>query len=107
MLTCLKSSDKNQDKFNKCMVAVEILNRNYKLPSGMNSFEIKDALSIKELIGFIEQSFPWPDKLIELELWSNIAVLSCKSGQTENLRFAHSKALETISYFEKKKTENK
>lgn len=90
------------------MVAVEILNRNTKLPGGLSSFEIKDTLSIKELINFVDQAYSWPDRLVELELWTKIAVLASKSGQTENLRYAHSKALESISYFEKnKKSDNK
>jgi hypothetical protein len=68
------------------MVATEILNRNYKLSQGMNSYEIKDALSIKEVINLIDLAFGWPDKLIELELWTNICILAGKSGQTDNLR---------------------
>lgn len=90
------------------MVSVETLNRNMKLPGGLASFEIKDTLSLKELIDFVDQTYTWPDRLVELELWTNIAVLACKTGQTENLRYAQSKALESISYFEKnKKAENK
>ena len=90
------------------MVTVEILNRNLKLPGGLVTFEIKDAVSLKDLISFVDQCYSWPDRLIELELWANIAVLANKLNQTDNLRYAHTKALETISYFEKnKKAENK
>ena len=85
------------------MVAVEIMNRNIKLPN----YEIKDGVSIKDSLVLIDQAFNWPDKLVELELWANLAVLAGKMNQTENLRFAHSKALSSISYFEKKKAENK
>ena len=88
------------------MVGVEILNRNIKMNINP-SYEIKDGPSISELIELIDWADKWPDKLVELELWSNLAVLSGKLGQTENLRQCHSKALETISYFEKKKNENK
>ena len=88
------------------MVGVEILNRNLKI-SNNPSFEIKDGPSIKEVIELIDWADKFPDKLVVLELWSNLAVLSGKSGQTDNLRQCHSKALETISYFEKKKAENK
>ena len=37
-----------QDKFTKCMVGLEILNRNGKLGGG--NYEIKEAPSIKDLI---------------------------------------------------------
>ena len=90
------------------MVSVEILNRNLKLPGGLSSFEIKDTLTLKELISFVDQAYSWPDRLVELELWTNIAILAGKFGQTDNLRYAHSKTLESISYFEKnKKSDNK
>ncbi|CAF0832143.1 unnamed protein product [Brachionus calyciflorus] len=103
----LKSNyDKIQDKFTKCMIGVEILNRNLKV-QGQNSYEIKEPPSIKELINLIDTAQPWPDKLIELELWSNLSILANKYNQTENLRYCYSKALETLSYFEKRKIENK
>lgn len=85
------------------MVAVEIMNRNSKLPN----YEIKDAVSIKDSLVLIDQASSWPDKLVELELWTNLAILAGKANQTDNLRYAHSKALSSISYFEKKKSENK
>jgi hypothetical protein len=88
------------------MAGVEILNRNLKMSSSP-SYEIKDGPSISELIELIDWADKWPDKLVELELWSNLAVLAGKFGQTDNLRQCHSKALESISYFEKKKAENK
>lgn len=88
------------------MVAVEMLNRNAKM-AGQANFELKDAASIREAISLVDQASSWPDKLVELELWANLAVLAGKANQTDNLRYAHSKALELISYFEKKKSENK
>jgi len=84
-------------------VGVETLNRNMRLPGGLTAYEIKDAISVKELIDLVDQAYAWPDRLVELELWTNIAVIAGRLGQTENLRYAHSKALESISYFEKNK----
>ena len=94
-----------QDKYTKCLVGIQILQRNYLTPGTV--YDIKDAPALKEVINLTDQVVSWPDRLVELEIWANLAVLTCKAGQTENLRFAHSKALETISYFEKKKTENR
>lgn len=88
------------------MVGVEMHNRNFKM-SYQSNFELKDAPSVRDLIGLIDWADKWPDKLVELELWANLAVLAGKYGQTDNLRQCHSKALETISYFEKKKADNK
>ncbi len=88
------------------MVGVEMHNRNLKM-SGQPSFELKEIPSIRDIIGLIDWADKWPDKLVELELWANLAVLASKYGQTDNLRQCHSKALESISYFEKKKAENK
>jgi hypothetical protein len=99
------SIERVQDKFTKCLVGVQILQRNYITPGG--SYDIKDGPSIKEVINLTDQVISWPDRLVELEVWSNLAVLACKAGQTENLRYSHSKALETLSYFEKKKNENR
>lgn len=101
-----KNQEKIQDKFTKCMVGVEILNRNLKA-FGQSSYEIKEPPGIKEIIGFLDSAQPWPDKLIELELWSNLCVLAYKANQTDNLRYCYSRALELVSYFEKKKVENK
>ena len=98
-----KGIERFQDKFTKCMVSVEILNKNLKLPGGLAAFEIKDAVALKDLINFVDQCYSWPDRLVELEIWSNIAVLANKLNQTDNIRYAHAKALETISYFEKNK----
>ena len=103
--TSSASIERVQDKFTKCLVGVSMIFRNYITPG--SSYEIKDAPSIKEVISLTEQVVSWPDRLVELEIWSNLAVLASKAGQTENLRFAHSKALETLSYFEKKKNENR
>ena len=88
------------------MIAVQILNRNYKIGNS-GTYEIKEAPSIKDAISLIDQALNWPDKLVELELWSNLAVLASKANQTENLRYVHSKALELLSYFEKRKNENR
>jgi hypothetical protein len=92
------------------MVAVEILNRNVKM-SGQGNFEIKDSVNIKEVATLIDQAQNWPDRLIELELWTNLCVLASKANQTDVrtdvLKYCHSKALETLSYFEKRKTDNK
>jgi hypothetical protein len=88
------------------MIGIEIWNRNLKM-TGQPNYEIKDVPTLKDLIGLIDWADKWPDKLVELELWSNLAILCGKYGQTDNLRYCHTKALETISYFEKKKTENK
>jgi len=99
----VEGNERNQDKFTKCMVGIESLNRNMRLPGGLTIYEIKDSLSVKELIDLMDQAFTWPDRLVELELWTNIAVLAGRFGQTENLRYSHCKALETISYFEKNK----
>jgi hypothetical protein len=100
------SIERVQDKYTKCMVAAQILDRNFKM-SGQSSFEIKDAPSIKDTINLMDLVSNWPDKLIELEIWSQLSVLAGKMGQTDNLRYTHFKALETLSYFEKKKLENK
>lgn len=81
-------------------------NRNLKMV-GQAAFELKDAPAVRDLIALIDWADKWPDKLVELELWSNLAVLASKYNQTDNLRQCHSKALESISYFEKKKAENK
>jgi hypothetical protein len=90
------------------MIGVEILNKNVKIASlNLMSYEIKDAPNIKELINLIEQAINWPDKLIELELWTSLAYISSKINQTETLKYCHSKSLECLSYFEKKKTENR
>jgi hypothetical protein len=104
----IKGIERAQDKYTKCMVGVEILNRNMKMQGlGSSSFEIKDAPSIRELIGLVDLAQPWPDRLIELELWSNLCVLASKAAnQTENVRYCHGKALETLSYFEKRKNDN-
>lgn len=91
------------------MVGVEILNRNLKMQGMGAGYEIKEAPSIRDLIGLIDAAQTWPDRLVELELWSNLCVLASKSlgqQQTDSLRYCHGKALETISYFEKRKTEN-
>lgn len=101
-----KANERVQDKFTKCMIGIEILNRNLKV-SGQNSYEIKEPPGIKELVGYVDSAQPWPDKLIELELWSNLCVLANKANQTDNLRYCYSRGLELVSYFEKKKTENK
>jgi hypothetical protein len=86
------------------MVGVEILNRNLKMPA---NFEIKEAPALKEIVTQIDAVQHWPDKLVELELWSNLCILACKANQTELLKYCHSKALELLSYFEKRKHENK
>lgn len=102
------SLERVQDKYTKCMIGIEILSRNLRLAGqGLSSYESKDAPSVRELINLIEQAGNWPDKLIELELWSNLAVMAGKLSQTENLRYCHSKSLESLSYFEKRKSENK
>ena len=104
------SSDRKQDKYTKCMIGIEILNRNLKLSSAYTSsqsHEIKDAPSIKEMISLIESVENWPDKLVELQLWSNLAVLASKTTQTDNLRSIHTKTLGLVSHFEKVKSENK
>lgn len=88
------------------MVGTEILNRNIRMQGMGANFEIKEAPSIRDLIGFIEAAQTWPDRLVELELWSNLCVLASKSGHTDSLRHCHGKALETLSYFEKRKNEN-
>lgn len=88
------------------MVAVEILNRNLKM-SGQSNFEIKDSVSIKEIATLIDQAQNWPDRLIELELWTNLCVLASKANQTDVLKYCHSKSLESLSYFEKRKADNK
>jgi hypothetical protein len=95
-----------QDKYTKCMIATQMIDRNYKM-AGQNSFEIKETPTIKDAIALMDLVSNWPDKLIELEIWSQLAVLAGKLGQTDNLRYAHFKALESLSYFEKKKLENK
>lgn len=100
------TNERIQDKYTKCMVATQIIDRNYKM-IGQNSFEIKEAPTIKDTIALMDLVSNWPDKLIELEIWSQLAVLAGKLGQTDNLRYAHFKALESLSYFEKKKLENK
>ena len=84
------------------MVAVEILDRNL-----IPGLEIKDPPTIKDIIGYMDQASSWPDRLIELQLWCRLAILSHKSNETDNLKYVHGKALETVSYFEKKKSENK
>ena len=104
--------ERTQDKFTKCMVGVEILNRNLKLSGlGLSSYETRggggEAPSVRELAGLIEQAQAWPDKLIELELWSCLAIYAGKTGQTDHLKNCHSKALECLSYFEKRKQENR
>ncbi|RNA35698.1 cilia- and flagella-associated 46-like, partial [Brachionus plicatilis] len=101
-----KVNERIQDKYTKCMVGVEILNRNFKV-SGQNSYEIKEPPGVKELIGYVDSAQPWPDKLVELELWSNLCVLANRANQTDNLRYCYSRALESVSYFEKKKSESK
>ena len=89
------------------MIGTEILIRNLKLSAaGLSSYETKEAPSVRDLAANIEQT-SWPDKLIELELWSCLAAVAGRTGQTESLRYCHSKALECLSYFEKRKQENK
>jgi hypothetical protein len=100
------NAEKIQDKYTKCMIATQIIDRNYKM-IGQNSFEIKEAPTIKDAIALMDLVSNWPDKLVELEIWSQLAILAGKLGQTDNLRYAHFKALESLSYFEKKKLENK
>lgn len=75
--------------------------------SNQSNFEIKEPPSIKEICNLIDQAQTWPDRLVELELWSNLCVLSCKASQLDNLRYCHSKAFESCSYFEKIKNDNK
>lgn len=89
------------------MVGVEILNRNLRMQGMGLGYEIKEAPSIRDLIGLIDAAQTWPDRLVELELWSNLCVLAAKANQTDNLKYCHGKALETLSYFEKRKNENK
>ena len=101
-----KNNEKIQDKYTKCMVGIGILNRNLKV-FGQSSYEIKEPPGIKEMIGFMDSAQPWPDKLIELELWSNLCILAYKGNQIDNLKYCNSRALQLVSYFEKKKTENK
>jgi hypothetical protein len=55
----------------------------------------------------IDEASPWPDRLIELQLWCRIAILSNKFNDSESLRTAYSKATDSVSYFEKKKQDNK
>jgi hypothetical protein len=89
------------------MIGTEILSRNLKLASlGLSNYETKEPPTIKELANFIEQASSWPDKLIELELWTALAYIAGRTNQTDNLKYCHSKSLECISYFEKKKNEN-
>lgn len=88
------------------MVGVEMLNRNVKMHGMGSGFEIKETASIRELIGLIDAAQIWPDRLVELELWSNLCVLASRGGQTDNLRHCHGKAMEALSYFEKRKSEN-
>ena len=96
-----------QDKYTRCMVAVEMLNRNARLASTAPAFEIRDAPSVKDTIALVEAvAGTWADRLVELEIWSNLAVLAGKFAQTDNLRYAHAKALETLSYFEKHKSDD-
>ncbi len=95
--------ERTQDKFTKCMVGLEILNRNGKLIG--SNYEIKEAPSIKDLIFLVDVANVWPDKLVELEIWSNLTSLAARQAQTDNARYAQSKALELLSYFEKKKSD--
>jgi HEPN domain-containing protein len=89
------------------MIGTEILTRNMKLASlGLGSYETKDPPNVKDLATLTEQASSWPDKLIELEIWTSLAYVSSRTGLTENLKYCHSKALECLSYFEKKKSDN-
>jgi hypothetical protein len=86
-----------------------MLEQNSKMNSQSvpSNFEFKDVPTIAEVINLIDQAGHWPDKLVEIELWSHLAVLAAKYNQTDNLRYCHSKALEQVSYFEKIKNDNK
>ncbi len=67
----------------------------------------RSFVSTAKVIEMVEEGTPWPDRLIELQLWCRIAILSNKFNDTESLRMAYSRAIDSVSYFEKKKLENK
>jgi hypothetical protein len=88
------------------MIAVCMIDCNSK-SINLNNYEIKEAPSIAEAIEYMNQVDNWADKLVELELWCNLAILASQAMQTGNLRYAHSRALLCVSYFEKNNSESK